>query len=258
MVDDLAAQSCEKASHLPMVTLAGVGKRFRNGVEALAGIDLAVAPESFVSLVGPSGCGKSTLLRIIADLISPTDGSVRRGAGDLGFVFQEPTLMPWATVWDNVYLPLRLAGWRRADAASRVAETLMAVELADFARAYPRELSGGMRMRVSIARALVTEPCLLLLDEPFAALDEFTRFKLNEDLLRLWQRRRWTVVFVTHSISEAVFLSSRIVVMTPRPGRIIADLPIDLAYPREGWLRTDAALGDYCRRISGLLSAAMA
>ena len=245
-------------AHPPDILLAGVGKSFRNGVEALAGIDLAVAPGTFLSFVGPSGCGKSTLLRIIAGLVPPSMGSVRRGAGDLGFVFQEPTLMPWATVHDNVYLPLRLAGWSRERARPRIAETLAAVELGDFARAYPRQLSGGMRMRVSIARALVTEPRLLLLDEPFAALDEFTRFKLNEDLLRLWQRRRWTVVFVTHSIFEAVFLSNRVVVMTPRPGRIVADLPIELAYPRDSALRTVPAYTEQCRRVSILLSEAMA
>jgi NitT/TauT family transport system ATP-binding protein len=242
----------------PDIFLAGVGKSFRNGVEALAHIDLAVAPGTFLSLVGPSGCGKSTLLRIIAGLVQPSTGSVRRGAGDLGFVFQEPTLMPWATVADNIYLPLRLSGWSRGRAAPRIAETLAAVELADFARAYPRQLSGGMRMRVSIARALVTEPRLLLLDEPFAALDEFTRFKLNEDLLRLWERRRWTVVFVTHSIFEAVFLASRLAVMTPRPGRIVADVPIDLPYPRDGALRTAPAYVEQCRRISSLLTEAMA
>ncbi len=246
----------------PIVALERVGKRFSTGVEALAGIDLAVAPGSFLSLLGPSGCGKSTLLRIIAGLAPPSAGSVRYGesglARHLGFVFQEPTLMPWASVWENVYLPLRLAGERRERVAPRIAETLAALGLAGFERAYPRQLSGGMRMRVSIARALVTEPRLLLLDEPFAALDEFTRFRLNEDLLRLWQRHHWTVVFVTHSIFESVFLSSRIVVLTPRPGRILADLPVELPYPRDGALRTTPAYVEQCRRLSALLSEAMA
>ncbi len=246
----------------PIIALDGVGKRFRSGVEALAGIDLAIPAGGFVSLLGPSGCGKSTLLRIIAGLIPPTSGRLVRGASDLsgrlGFVFQEATLMPWATVWQNVYLPLRLAGKRRDAVAARIAETLASLGLAGFEQAYPRELSGGMRMRVSIARALVTEPLLLLLDEPFAALDEFTRFRLNEDLLRLWQRHHWTVVFVTHSVFESVFLSSRILVMTPRPGRILADLPIDLPYPRDGALRTAPHYTEQCRRISGLLSEAMA
>jgi len=243
-----------------IVTLERVGKRFRTGVEALSGIDLAVAPGSFVSLVGPSGCGKSTLLRIIAGLTPASSGRVAAEPGlerQLGFVFQEPTLMPWASVFDNVYLPLRLAGKRRSEVAPRIAETLEAVGLAGFEQAYPHQLSGGMRMRVSIARALVTEPRLLLLDEPFAALDEFTRFKLNEDLLRLWQRHRWTVVFVTHSVFESVFLSSRIVVMTPRPGRILADLPVELPYPRERELRTEPRYAEACRRVSSLLSEAM-
>jgi NitT/TauT family transport system ATP-binding protein len=215
-----------------------------------------------VSLLGPSGCGKSTLLRIIAGLVAPSSGRVIQAEGDLsrhlGFVFQEPTLMPWATVWENVYLPLRLAGTRRDAVAARIAEALASLGLEGFAQAYPRELSGGMRMRVSLARALVTEPRLLLLDEPFAALDEFTRFRLNEDLLRLWRRHHWTVIFVTHSVFESVFLSNRILVMTPRPGRIVADLPIDLPYPREGALRTEPRYAEQCRAISGLLSEAMA
>jgi NitT/TauT family transport system ATP-binding protein len=241
----------------PAVALQSVGKSFRNGVEALAGIDLVVPSGSFLSVLGPSGCGKSTLLRIVAGLVSPSRGDVHRGERDrlgrIGFVFQEPTLMPWATVWDNVYLPLRLAGLVRGAAAPRVDGTVAAVGLAGFERAYPRQLSGGMRMRVSLARALVTEPRLLLLDEPFASLDEFTRFKLNEDLLRLWQQHRCTVIFVTHSVFEAVFLSSRIVLMTSRPGRIVADLPIDLPYPREGALRTSVEYADRCRHVSRLL-----
>ena len=246
----------------PIVALEGVGKRFRSGVEALSGIDLKVAPGSFVSLLGPSGCGKSTLLRIIAGLTPPSTGALRYGETELkrhlGFVFQEPTLMPWATVSDNVYLPLRLAGARRADAAPRIAETLASVGLEGFADSYPRQLSGGMRMRVSIARALVTEPRLLLLDEPFAALDEITRFRLNEDLLRLWRRHRCTVLFVTHSVFESVFLSSRIVVLTPRPGRIRADVKVELPYPRDGAMRTAPAYVEQCRQVSALLSEAMA
>ena len=251
-----------EAARAPLISVEGVAKRFRRGVEALAGIDLAVAPGSFVSLLGPSGCGKSTLLRIIAGLLPPTTGRVVPGESGLerrlSFVFQEPTLMPWATIADNVYLPLRLAGERRDRAAPRIAETLAALGLGGFENAYPRELSGGMRMRVSIARALVTEPSLLLLDEPFAALDEFTRFRLNEDLLRLWERHDWTVIFVTHSIFESVFLSSRILVMTPRPGRILADLPVDLGYPRDAALRTAPAYVEACRRISDLMREAAA
>jgi len=247
----------------PLVTLEGVGKGFRNGVVALDGIDLAIESGAFVSLLGPSGCGKSTLLRIISGLIEPSRGS-RRWTGDtaepgtIGFVFQEPTLMPWASVADNIYLPLRFAGVARRAAAPRVAEAIAAVGLEGFADAFPRELSGGMKMRVSIARAFITRPRLLLLDEPFAALDEITRLKLNEDLLRLWQSERWTVVFVTHSVFESVFLANRVVVMTRHPGRIAADLEIELPYPRETTLRTTAEYGLQCRAVSQSLAAAMA
>jgi len=235
-----------------------VRKRFRNGTLALDGVDLAVERGAFVSLLGPSGCGKSTLLRIIAGLVEPSEGSVRRrdaeDSGSIGFVFQEPTLMPWASVRENVYLPLRLAAHARRAVAERIDAMLAAVGLAGFEHVYPRELSGGMRMRVSIARALVTEPQLLLLDEPFAALDEITRFKLNEDLLRLWQERRCTVLFVTHSVFESVFLSNRIVIMTPRPGRVAADVPVDLAYPRTEALRTAPEYSARCRDVSRLLA----
>jgi len=252
----------EHSETSPIVALDGVGKTFRSGTVALTGIDLAIDSGAFVSILGPSGCGKSTLLRIVAGLVPPSEGRVRWAEGDLGrhigFVFQEPTLMPWATVWDNVYLPLRLAGRSREGAADSIAATLGSLDLGGFERAYPHELSGGMRMRVSIARALVNAPRLLLLDEPFAALDELTRFRLNEDLLRLWERHRWTVIFVTHSVFEAVFLSRRIVVMTPRPGRIIADLPVDLPYPREAGLRTAAAYAERCRAVSAVLNEAVA
>ena len=177
--------------------------------------------------------------------------------GDIGFVFQEPTLMPWATVFDNVWLPLRLLGQQRAAAAEKVAAALEMVGLAGFAKAYPRELSGGMKMRVSIARALVTEPKLLLMDEPFAALDEITRIKLNNDLLRLWENQRWTVVFVTHSVYELVYLSSRVVVMAARPGRVVAEIPIDAPYPRDEAFRTSPAYNALCREASADLHRAM-
>jgi len=245
---------------MPLVSIEGVRKVFRNGTLALDRFDLAIERGAFVSLLGPSGCGKSTLLRIIAGLVEPSAGAIhgREALGRrVGFVFQEPTLMPWATVWDNVYLPLRLAGESRASVADRIAGTIAAVGLEGFERAFPRELSGGMKMRVSIARALVTSPELLLLDEPFAALDEITRFKLNEDLLRLWQAQHWTVVFVTHSVFESAFLSSRVVVMTPRPGRIIADVPIDLDYPRTSSLRTAPHHTELCRTLSHRLAEGM-
>jgi NitT/TauT family transport system ATP-binding protein len=236
------------------LSLARVGKIFRNGTIALQDIDVAVAPGAFVSLLGPSGCGKSTLLRIIAGLTEPTSGHVSWDGGGVsrstGFVFQEPTLMPWASVWDNVYLPLRLAGKPRSAVRDRVDGMITEVGLSGFEQVYPRELSGGMRMRVSIARALVTQPGLLLLDEPFAALDEITRFKLNEDLLRLWQERRCTILFVTHSVFESVFLSSRIVILTPRPGRIAEEVSIDLPYPRDEGLRTTQAYAERCRDVS--------
>jgi NitT/TauT family transport system ATP-binding protein len=245
-----------------LVLLEGVGKVFRNGVVALDGIDLAIESGAFVSLLGPSGCGKSTLLRIVAGLIAPSRGERRlirddAAAGSIGFVFQEPTLMPWASVADNIYLPLRLAGVARRAAAPRIAEAIAAVGLDGFAGAFPRELSGGMKMRVSIARALITRPRLLLLDEPFAALDEITRLKLNEELLQLWLSEQWTVVFVTHSVFESVFLSQRVVVMTRHPGRIAADLEIALPYPRETALRTTAEYGVQCRTVSQALAAAM-
>jgi NitT/TauT family transport system ATP-binding protein len=246
-----------------ILTLSGVGKSFRNGTLALAGIDLTIAAGSFVSLLGPSGCGKSTLLRIIAGLIEPSAGrrelaGAAAAPGAIGFVFQEPTLMPWATIADNIYLPLRLAGMSRGEAQPRIAEAIAAVGLDGFAKSYPRELSGGMKMRVSIARAFATRPRLLLLDEPFAALDEITRLKLNEDLLRLWQAAGWTIVFVTHSVFESVFLSSRVVVLSPRPGRIAADLAIELPYPRKTELRMTAEYGAYCRTASAALAKAMA
>ena len=215
----------------PVVTLRGVGKAFGTGTLALDGLDLDIRDGEFLSLLGPSGCGKSTALRIVAGLGEPTRGTVSWSSPEarkgLGFVFQEPTLMPWATVFNNVFLPLKLSGASRDAVAARVLETLGRIGLSDFADAYPRELSGGMRMRVSIARALVTAPRILLMDEPFAALDEITRFKLNDDLIALWRELRMTVVFVTHSVFESAYLSNRIVVMKARPGRVHADLPLD-------------------------------
>ncbi len=245
-----------------VVTLDGVGKTFANGTRALRNLNLDVWPGEFVSLLGPSGCGKSTALRLIAGLSEPSRGAINwtgsagRGAGEIGFVFQEPTLMPWATVAGNVRLPLKLKGLP-ADADARIGAALQRVGLDGFAESYPRELSGGMKMRVSIARALVTEPGLLLMDEPFAALDEITRFKLNNDLLALWQTLGKTVVFVTHSVFESVYLSQRIVVMTSRPGRVFTELAIDAPYPRDERFRTSAAYAALCRRTSEALVEAM-
>ena len=250
----------------PLLALRGVGKTFPNGVRALAGLDLEVRPGEFLALLGPSGCGKSTALRIIAGLSEPTEGAVEwphaatqaQSESRIGFVFQEPTLMPWANVFNNVVLPLKLRGASAETAAARAKAVLDRVGLQTFSRAYPRELSGGMRMRVSIARALVTEPQLLLMDEPFAALDEITRFKLNDDLLRMWQALRTTVIFVTHSVFESVYLSSRVVVMAARPGRVFAELAIDAPYPRDQGFRTSPEYAAFCRRTSEALSRAMA
>jgi NitT/TauT family transport system ATP-binding protein len=246
-------------SGAPIVALSGVGKMFESGTVALDGFSLAVGDGEFVSLLGPSGCGKSTALRIIADLSTPSAGAVEwpTGSGQIGFVFQEPTLMPWADIAANVRLPLKLAHMEEAQSRAAAAQTLARVGLADFAKAYPRELSGGMKMRVSIARALVTEPQLLLMDEPFAALDEITRFKLNNDLLTLWQDLRRTVIFVTHSVFESVYLSQRIVVMTPRPGRVFAEIAIPAAYPRDERFRTSADYAGYCRQVAEALAQAM-
>jgi NitT/TauT family transport system ATP-binding protein len=241
------------------VRLSGVEKVFANGTAALAGLDLSIGRHEFVSLLGPSGCGKSTALRLIAGLGRPSRGCIERPAveGEVGFVFQEPTLLPWAPVLDNVWLPLRLAGRARRDCIGDVTEALEMVGLGGFARAYPRELSGGMKMRVSIARALVTRPQLLLMDEPFAALDEITRFRLNDDLLRLWSAGGWTVVFVTHSVYESVYLSQRVVVMGARPGRVVAEVPIKAAYPRDEAFRTSPAYNAFCREASAELHRAM-
>jgi NitT/TauT family transport system ATP-binding protein len=251
-------------SGTPVVALHGVGRTFANGVVALERLNLEVWPGEFVSLLGPSGCGKSTALRIIAGLSEPTSGKVEWHEADaanaprrIGFVFQEPTLMPWATVATNVRLPLKLAGLE-SNAQSRVDAALARVGLSGFAQSYPRELSGGMKMRASIARALVTEPELLLMDEPFAALDEITRFRLNNDLLGLWQSLGKTVVFVTHSVFESVYLSQRIIVMTRRPGRVFTELSIDAPHPRDENFRTSADYAAYCRRVSEALARASA
>jgi NitT/TauT family transport system ATP-binding protein len=244
-----------------IVSLRDVGKTFDSGTVALDGLNLDVFDGEFVSLLGPSGSGKSTALRIVAGLTAPSRGSAQVADGDagrIGFVFQEPTLMPWADVEDNAGLPLRLAHRNAAEVRIDVGKALALVGLTDFAKAYPRELSGGMKMRVSIARALATEPRLLLMDEPFAALDEITRFKLNNDLLAVWRLLKRTVVFVTHSVFESVYLSQRIVVMTPRPGRVFTEINIPAPYPRDERFRTSAEYGGFCREVSEALGKATA
>jgi NitT/TauT family transport system ATP-binding protein len=246
-----------------IVRLQNVDKVYSNGVVALRRLDLDVREGEFLSLLGPSGCGKSTVLRLVAGLGDVSGGRIEwpsgdgPARGDIGFVFQEPTLMPWATVFKNVLLPLKLRDVPPAEAEGRVREAIGLVGLEGFESAYPRQLSGGMKMRVSIARALVTHPRLLLLDEPFASLDEITRFKLDNDLLTLWARQRWTVVFVTHSVYESVYLSTRIAVMTARPGRTASEVAIEEPSPRDESFRTSPLYNEYCRQVSARLAEAM-
>jgi NitT/TauT family transport system ATP-binding protein len=225
----------------PVVSIKGVVKTFKGGTTALQGIDLDILPGEFVSLIGPSGCGKSTLLRVIGDLVQPSSGELTvnsksahqaRRDRDYGIVFQDAVLYDWRTVSKNIQLPLELLGWDRRRREERVREMLELVELTGFEKHHPWQLSGGMQQRVSIARALAFDPKLLLMDEPFGALDEMTRERLNAELLRIWQETGSTVVFVTHSIPEAVFLSTRVVVMSARPGRISTMIEIDLPQPR--------------------------
>jgi NitT/TauT family transport system ATP-binding protein len=244
----------------PLVTLRGVHKVFANQVTALEGLDLDIRAGEFLSLLGPSGCGKSTVLRLLAGLTGPTRGEIvwLGKCPELGFVFQEPTLTPWSDVFTNVWLPLRLAGVSKDKARPRIEEALEQVGLAGFAKAYPRQLSGGMKMRVSIARALVTRPTVLLMDEPFAALDEITRLKLNDDLAALRSSLGATVVFVTHSVFESVYLSDRIVVMAARPGRAVAEINVE--YPtesRQEGFRLCKAYADTCVQTSEALHLAM-
>jgi NitT/TauT family transport system ATP-binding protein len=238
-----------------LLTLTGVSKSFENGTRALEAVDLSVNPGEFVSLVGPSGCGKSTALRLIAGLIQPDKGAVAFPGGrpEIGFVFQDPTLMPWARSLDNARLPLDLEGVNRTKANERAARALARVGLAGFEQAFPRELSGGMRMRVSVARAIAAGPKLLLMDEPFAALDEFTRQTLNDDLLKLWEEDHLTVIFVTHSVYESAYLSSRVAVMTPRPGRIAADIALASPRGRDPGYRLTPEFADATRRITASL-----
>jgi NitT/TauT family transport system ATP-binding protein len=250
----------------PAIEVLSAEKIFPNGTRALAPIDLTIAQGEFVTLIGPSGCGKSTLLKLMANLTEPSDGRLMWWRGDYGhvaatgrqvaFVFQDPTLMPWARVDANVRLPLDLAGQPKPGSRARVMAALARVGLTDFAHHYPRQLSGGMKMRVSIARSLVVDPDLLLMDEPFGALDEFTRNRLDDELVALCFERKLSTVFVTHSIYEAVFLSSRVIVMASGPGRIFEILPIAEPQPRPESFRNSARFAEYCRTLSGLLAKA--
>ena len=247
----------------PAVEALSVSKTYPNGTHALQPVNLTVQEGEFVTLLGPSGCGKSTLLKMVAGLLEPSDGrlllwrkpreQLDASGHRLSFVFQEATLMPWARVQANVRLPLDLAGVPRSEADGRVDEVLRLVGLDTFASSRPRELSGGMQMRVSIARGLVTRPTLLLMDEPFGALDEITRNRLDADLLDLWRQKKLTVIFVTHSIAEAVFLSTRVVVMAARPGRVVEDLAIDAPYPRDAHFRTSPAFTAHARHLQDSL-----
>ncbi|MDP2006706.1 MAG: ABC transporter ATP-binding protein [Rubrivivax sp.] len=247
----------------PAVEVLAAAKTYPNGTQALRPVDLTVTAGDFVTLLGPSGCGKSTLLKMVAGLLVPTCGALRcwgRPAGEahaaggaLGFVFQDATLMPWARVETNVRLPLDLAGLPRPEADARVQQALQLVGLERFARHLPRELSGGMQMRVSIARGLVTRPRLLLMDEPFGALDEITRNRLDGDLLALWQAQGLTVLFVTHSIHEAVFLSQRVLVMAARPGRVVDEVVIDEPFPRTAAFRVSTAFSRHAARLQDSL-----
>jgi NitT/TauT family transport system ATP-binding protein len=239
-----------------LLELQRVSKRYDNGTLALQEVDLAIGERQFVSLLGPSGCGKSTALKMMAGLLPLSAGQIawsdpaKDHSKEISFVFQEPTLMPWAVVFDNVWLPLRLKGLCKEKARPQVEDALAKVGLAQFAHVYPRELSGGMKMRVSIARAMVTEPRLLLMDEPFAALDEMTRFKLNNDTLALWHAKQFTTVFVTHSVYESVYLSNRVIIMAARPGRVIADIEIDEPYPRTDAFRNTERYAQLCVKVS--------
>ena len=247
----------------PAVEVLSAEKTDPNGTQALLPVDLSIEEGEFVTLLGPSGCGKSTLLKMVAGLLEPTDGRLHlwrkpvaqldESGKKMAFVFQSPTLMPWASVQTNVRLPLDLAGVPRAEADARVTEALALVGLSKFANALPRALSGGMQMRVSIARGLVTQPDLLLMDEPFGALDEITRHKLDADLLDLWRKKKLTVIFVTHSIHEAVFLSSRVVMMAARPGRVVEEFRIDAPYPRTADFMVSPEFSRYAKLLQDSL-----
>ncbi|MCM3924960.1 ABC transporter ATP-binding protein [Frankia sp. AiPs1] len=234
----------------PALHFAGVRKRFRDGTVALTDTDLTIRPGEFVSIVGPSGCGKSTLLRIASGLDEATDGTVEVASTNVGYVFQDATLLPWRNVRDNVRLFAELEHLDSAERGRRVADAISLVGLTGFEKHLPHELSGGMRMRTSLARSLVLDPSIFLFDEPFGALDEITRERLNDELLRMFILRRFAALFITHSVAEAVFLSTRVVVMSGRPGRVKADLAVPFDYPRSPQLRYSAEFAALCGEVS--------
>jgi NitT/TauT family transport system ATP-binding protein len=239
-----------------IITLKEVTKAYTNGFVALKDVNLTIRKGEFVSLVGPSGCGKSTILRLIAGLSQPSSGVITwetLTTKDLSFVFQDAALMPWTTVQENIRLPLKLQGLSKTRSQTQVDEVIALVNLQGFENAYPRQLSGGMKMRVAIARALITKPSILLMDEPFGALDEITRHRLNDELLQLWQRHKWTTVFVTHNIQEAAYLSDHIVIMSSRPGQIKTELPVITSYPRATEFRVSPEYSHYCQIINKAL-----
>jgi NitT/TauT family transport system ATP-binding protein len=230
-----------------------VSKRYRDGTEALSDVNLDVAPGEFVSVVGPSGCGKSTLLRLASGLSTATEGALEVNADKVGYVFQDPTLLPWRPVRRNVELLAELDGMPKRERRRRVDESIKMVGLSGFERHRPRALSGGMKMRVSLARSLVLEPDLFLFDEPFGALDEITRERLNDELLQLFLARRFAALFVTHAVAEAVFLSTRVIVMSGRPGRVIGDFAVPFDYPRQPELRFSDEFAHVAAKVSGCL-----
>ncbi|MDM0042860.1 ABC transporter ATP-binding protein [Variovorax dokdonensis] len=260
---EVFAPHLDASSAPAAVEVLSAEKTYPDGTQALLPVDLRIAEGEFITLLGPSGCGKSTLLKMVAGMLEPTDGrlllwrrpvqQIEQTGRKMAFVFQAPTLMPWASVQTNVRLPLDLAGVPRKEADARVADALALVGLSKFASALPRALSGGMQMRVSIARGLVTEPDLLLMDEPFGALDEITRHKLDADLLELWRKKKLTVIFVTHSIHEAVFLSSRVVMMAARPGRVVEEFIIDEPYPRNADFMVSPQFARHAKRLQDSL-----
>jgi len=245
-----------------VITLNHVTKRFDSGLLALGGVSMHVARGEFVTLLGPSGCGKSTVLKLVAGLATATEGAVTSPAQtdqtgrSTAYVFQEPTLLPWATVLENVWLPLRLQGQSRLGAQSVISRVLEQVGLGEFHQSYPAQLSGGMKMRVSIARALVSQPQVLLMDEPFAALDDITRQRLNVDLLTWWHGQSMSAMFVTHNVAEAVFLSQRILVMGARPGKVVAEVHVDQPYPRDASFRQTPTFIHHCQTLSAALDQA--